>query len=351
VVGKVGFISSWGGSIYAFDTKTGTPLWTTKPGGLIRASPTIVDGLLYTSTDAGAFLALNVSNGDVVWRMAVPNAGGLQSSAASCHGCDVLFGTGADGADSAFLYSVHATTGTTNWKYSMPGGVFASPVIVGNNTKAMVICSSLRGVITALDMKGNRIWEVSTGERMSMSSPAAHDGLDLVVFGGGEGGLYALSLESGTLLWKAKLGGAIFTSPTIVASELQGSKQEYVLVGTMGHDGGLFAFDIHGKKIWENRDVGGSVLSSPTLVAGLLYLGGTDGRVFAVQLHDGAHVWDFNVTATAPAPGECDAPPGDVAVWSSPAVEDGLVWVGSRNCHVYALGLGSGDEHTSATII
>jgi len=74
----------------------------------------------------------------------------------------------------------------------------------------------------------------------------------------------------------------------------------------------------------------GNVYSSPAVVDGMVFVGSNDGNVYALDQHTGAHIWNYST--------------GN-AVMSSPAVVDGKVYVGSNDSKVYAL-----DQYTGAHV-
>ena len=78
----------------------------------------------------------------------------------------------------------------------------------------------------------------------------------------------------------------------------------------------------------------GSVPSSPAVVDGIVYVGSDDGNVYAINATTGAKVWSFSTG------GE---------VQSSPAVVNGRVYVGSNNGFLYALNASTGVQRWSVT--
>ncbi|HVP93516.1 MAG TPA: PQQ-binding-like beta-propeller repeat protein, partial [Acidobacteriota bacterium] len=73
---------------------------------------------------------------------------------------------------------------------------------------------------------------------------------------------------------------------------------------------------------------GGYVDSSPAVVDGVVYVGSTDSNVYALNASSGAVVWSYMT---------------DGVVESSPAVVDGVVFVGSCDKKVYALNATTGE--------
>ncbi len=78
----------------------------------------------------------------------------------------------------------------------------------------------------------------------------------------------------------------------------------------------------------------GGVFSSPAVANGVVYVGSDDKKVYAFNASTGARRW----TATT----------GN-AVSSSPAVADGVVYVGSSDAKVYAFSASTGARRWTAT--
>ena len=81
-----------------------------------------------------------------------------------------------------------------------------------------------------------------------------------------------------------------------------------------------------------NSSIGGA--SSPAVVNGVAYIGSNDDNVYALNASTGAKLWSF-------ATGE--------SVYSSPAVVNGVVYVGSFDHNLYALNATTGMELWSYT--
>jgi len=74
---------------------------------------------------------------------------------------------------------------------------------------------------------------------------------------------------------------------------------------------------------------GGKVLSSPAIADGMVYVGSYDGKLYAVRSSSGRQLWAF--TTKGP-------------VNSSPAVANGVVYFSSLDGNVYAVGAVDGRE-------
>jgi PGF-CTERM protein len=79
-----------------------------------------------------------------------------------------------------------------------------------------------------------------------------------------------------------------------------------------------------------NFTTGSVVESSPAVANGVVYVGSNDGNLYALNANNGTKIWNYttkNAGGSSPA-----------VVTSSPAVANGVVYVGSEDNNVYAIG-------------
>jgi eukaryotic-like serine/threonine-protein kinase len=98
--------------------------------------------------------------------------------------------------------------------------------------------------------------------------------------------------------------------------------------GDLAHSGVYAAAGVaklHGVK-WKFQ-TGGEVISSPAVVDGVVYVGSNDGRLYAIDEATGSLKWKFATGAR---------------IASSPAVEDGVVYFGSYDGNFYAVDAATG---------
>lgn len=284
--------------------------------------------------------------GGVLWRK---QTGGAVRSSPTVVGGVVLIGS-TDGN----LYALDADTGHEKWKFGADSDVTSSAAVAGGR----VFFSSYKGTVYAVNFADGRLlwkaqfgpdapraYEHETGERGE--HPATHDGDfflssaavlgDTVVVGGGDGLVYAFSAKSGTPRWKFRTEGRVRSSPAISNG----------VVHVASYDGSLYAIDFNsGKQIWRydtkgrslnSADFGfdrKSILSSPAVSDGVVYVGSRDAHLYAVDAAKGTLKWivdyeDENMTWAI----------------SSPAVRGQVVYMGTADGQfVHALRAADGQE-------
>jgi outer membrane protein assembly factor BamB len=143
------------------------------------------------------------------------------------------------------------------------------------------------------------------------------------------------------VVWKFQTAGRVISSPVVSGGAL--------FVGST--DGFLYAIDQHtGTQRWK-FETRGPVNSSPAAAGGLVYVGSIDGNVYAVDATTGQQRWAFATKGERrfTAPGihgaiprtERMPDPFDVFL-SSPTVVGSVVYIGSGDHHVYALDASTG---------
>jgi outer membrane protein assembly factor BamB len=156
-----------------------------------------------------------------------------------------------------------------------------------------------------------------------LSSPAVANGV--LYIGSDDGYLYAFNTTSGQIIWKDQIEThPIFgmASAPLVANG--------VVYATEYDEGLIFAVNAStGAKIWAIHVPGKMSRSSPALANGILYVGSADDLVYALDAQTGKTIWTF------PTKGQ---------VKSSPAVVNGIVYIGSLDGTLYALDATTGKQ-------
>jgi outer membrane protein assembly factor BamB len=301
--------------------------------GPARSAP--VFQLQAGAAHAGVFPAASGpadSLGGIAWRFPT---GGIVRASPVCDGATVYCGS----SDGTF-YALDAHAGTERWHHDT-GSSIGDAAAVAQGT---VVFGVRDGRVIALDAVAGRLrWTARTGPDRAM--PWGHEGFDFwtsspaiggatVYIGSGDGNLYALDLASGHVRWRAATDGRVRSSPAVLGGA--------VYVGSC--DGGVYAFDAAtGARRWRfDTDGHGfdsakfgydrkSVYAPPTVADGHVFVGGRDGRFYALDAATGKEQWRVDF--------------GTSWVMGAAAVRDGRVVVSTSDGHqVRALAEGDGKE-------
>jgi outer membrane protein assembly factor BamB len=133
---------------------------------------------------------------------------------------------------------------------------------------------------------------------------------DLVYVGSFDGTVYALHATTGALHWRSTLGGHIYNAPTLV--------QGVLYIGAAVDTGRLYAHTLSaldaatGKLRWSYTLPGYFLFTTPAVDRGVIYVGSDAGRVMALDAATGKLIWTFAAGGT---------------VYAAPSIANGLVYV------------------------
>jgi len=171
------YIGSLDGNLYALDAETGSVVWTTKTGGPIESSPAFADGAVYFTSQepsSGMLYKIDASTGDVLWNLSLPYqfsfVGGTEMLGSPSVAVGMVFASSNWGA----YYAVNITTGKEVWHFIDSGAIefiVSSPIYFDGG---VVIIDKFD--ITFLNAtNGQKIWNAYTGDELYVS-PSYADG-------------------------------------------------------------------------------------------------------------------------------------------------------------------------------
>lgn len=241
------------------------------------------------------------------------------------------------------------TTPVVLWKSQTYGPVHSSPAIVDG-----VVYVSAWFLHAFNASTGSEIWNVTGGE---MSSPIVIDGYVYT----GTNGSTVYNASTGAKIWSTLWRGYTFYTPFLA---VDGAYVYTGYYGEAGSGGVMRALNAStGSEIWNYPT---EPDSPPAVYGGYIYFGTLDG-VCALNAYTGTKLWEYETDSrveSSPAVSDgivyvgssfgnfcaLDALTGD-EIWSypimarsSPAVVDGRVFVGSLDDNVYALNASTGDK-------
>lgn len=250
--GKI-FASCKEGMVYAYSTNSLDLLWKAKLDATLRGEIEIGTHLLYAGSSDGRLFALDLKDGNVLWTYTNKKEknNSYRYYSKPCESKKRLY-VGTAGSE---LLCINNTNGDLLWKLKVSDWIRSRPLLVQD----IIYVATLGGDMFAIRDKG------SSAEVIKQAHLGDHGvSIDLT---GNENGI--LVAGGGMMLYSV--------SPTT----LKINWKHGILDGAWV-DGRFFMAD------WT-----GGLQPSPTVVDGILYCGGMDGFVFALDAESGKEKWRF----------------------------------------------------------
>jgi len=307
--------------------------WSVATGEVIHSSPAIADGILYIATLNGNIYARNAYNGAEVWTH--DYGASIYSSPAVDEGRVYFLSL------NGTVYAANAATGAMIWSNNIGSGPWnwSSPAVHDGN----VFIASSNGLVFSLDGASGAVNWITPigGEPNSMIAVAngkVYSGTHNM--GNYAPTLVALDETTGTIEWAydyylshGGVTGMINCNGVSVADgDSDGNLEVYFGVYNWGGVGpqAICLDEATGIEEW-TVSIGGNSTSTPAIHDGVVFIGSDDYQVYALDAsNNGAVLWSY---------------PTGSQVWSSPAVADGKVYFGSWDHYFYAV-----DEATGTLV-
>ena len=296
------YVTTLDGWLYAFSPK-GRERWRLELGGIIAASPAIAaDGTIYVGNNR--YLYAIAPEGKIRWK-------GYLGQLTSTSPMIAPDGTVYVGGEGLFAFGPN---GRLKWEFAEEGYIDNSAPAVAPDGTIYVGFSSARGSkLVALNSDGTERWEFAVEAPISSTPAIGPDGTVYFLTRGGW--LYAVGRE-GRLRWKRYV--AVFPHTALLSSPAIGNGTVYI----GSDDYALYALSFEGRERW-HFTTKAPIHSSPAIdAAGVIYFGSDDGNLYALT-PDGRLKW------------RC---PLGGPVLSSPAIGNGMIYIGSNDHRLYAIG-------------
>ncbi|HEX5104194.1 MAG TPA: PQQ-binding-like beta-propeller repeat protein, partial [Pirellulaceae bacterium] len=213
------------------------------------------------------------------------------------------------------VYALKLDTGDEVWTYKVESGFIAAPAVRGN----LLYIGDIDGKFYALDCKnGQPKWTFQADAEIDSG---ANFWKGNVLFGSQDAHLYCLNAE-GKLVWKFQIQDQIRCMPTIVGD----------CSFVAGCDSMLHIIDLNEGKETASVPIDAPTGVTPAVLGDNVFFGTEAGVFFAIDWKEARVSWkkeDSN---------------GSQSIRSSPAVQPGIVVVGSRNRSVQAFDPATGKE-------
>jgi outer membrane protein assembly factor BamB len=197
---------NYSGTVDPLPSQSPKPVWSTKVGSVI-APATVSDGRVFVGTIESDILAMNSSDGSILWRRSLGLP--IVSSPAISEG-KVFVGTfrtwktadynaiseGLRDHSSNSFFAIDGENGEIVWNFSVKGNVFSSPTVY----EGILYFGAHDGNVYALEAETGRLaWKTQTDGAV-WSSPALSEGV--LFIGSDDQHLYAMDAKTGEVRWK-----------------------------------------------------------------------------------------------------------------------------------------------------
>jgi outer membrane protein assembly factor BamB len=247
---------------------------------------------------------------EVVWSMKVAG-GAFESTPAIADG--VCYLADMDGK----LYALNLADGKEIWTHQIDGGFIASPSVRGE----LLYLGDIDGKFYAFDRKagGQPKWTFQADAQIDSGANFWKDNL---LFGSQDANLYCLNATSGELVWKFAIQDQIRCMPTVVGD------RSFVA----GCDSSFHIIDLT-----QGKEVAAVPIEAPTgvtpaVLGDLVFFGTESGALFGVNWKEAKVAWKVEDKASAQP------------MRGSPAVQEGILVVGTRSRRVQAHNPATGEE-------
>jgi outer membrane protein assembly factor BamB len=269
VAQKTVYFGSGDGNLYALDAATGDLRWKFHTGDVVHSSPAYFDGTIFFGSWDSYFYAVDAATGKEKWRFQggedpeIHNQVGFQSSPA------VVDGVVYTGCRDSNVYALDAATGREKWRANnQMSWVITSPAVAEGKVFFATSDSSLFHAVDA--STGKPVFKQQL-KAYVFSSPALAG--DVVYLGVLNGTLEARDLRTGDLLWDFKTEASRQNRDWVLTSDRKFNNPMLFISSWFEHGvgGSMREFGI------------GSIFSSPLVVNGVVYVGSTDGYIYALE--------------------------------------------------------------------
>jgi len=263
-------------------------LWAKGAHTLLEFPPVMYGDHIFQLGDNAVLLATNKHTGRPFWKRRL---GVLSASSPAVVGTSVYATVLARGGGqgSGRVVALNYTNGSTLWSRDLPSPSESSPLV----DHGKLFFGTQSGIVYALDTRdGKVLWTYHAADAVK-ASPTLKDGV--LYFGDYSGHVQAISEQSGRRLWISGSGGALLGSGTFYST----AAVVYGRVFLGNTDGRIYAYDASTGRLDWAVQTGAYVYASPAVTdaPGLgptIYLGSYDGTFYALNARSGQIAWSFN---------------------------------------------------------
>jgi outer membrane protein assembly factor BamB len=263
-------------------------LWVHTGGALLEFPPVIYDERIYQLSDDATLHAIDKSTGRDVWRRSL---GALSAATPAVDASSVYVAilSRASGLEAGRVVALGSANGHIRWSRDLPSRAESSPLL----DRGRLYFGTQDGTVYALDARtGRQVWTYHAAGAVK-ASPSLWNGV--LYFGDYSGQVQAVRESDGHPLWSSGSGGALLGSGTFYST----AAVVYGRVFLGNTDGRVYAYDASTGKLDWAVQTGAYVYASPAVTdaPGLgptIYLGSYDNAFYAIDARSGRIRWQYH---------------------------------------------------------
>jgi outer membrane protein assembly factor BamB len=262
--------------------------WSRAEGALLEFPPVIFGSRIFQLADDGVLAAIDTHSGKFDWTRKL---GVLSASTPAVDGSTVFVTllSRQTGVEAGEVVALNAATGATRWSRNLPSPSESSPLL----DDGMVFLGSQDGIVYALSQRtGSTVWTYHAAGAVK-ASPTLDNGV--LYFGDYAGDLQAVNEHNGRRLWRSGSEGALLGSGTFYST----AAVAYGRVFLGNTDGRIYAYDQRTGSLDWAVQTGAYVYASPAVSNApgrgpTIFLGSYDGNFYAINARTGAIEWRYD---------------------------------------------------------
>jgi len=263
-------------------------LWSHNIHALLEFPPVIYGTHIFQLADNGGLTAIDKRNGRTYWTRSLGDLAASTPAVTSTTVYATVLSTRVPGVPGR-VYALNYRSGQTRWYRDLPAPSESSPLL----DKGKLFFGTQSGLVFALDARNGRVLWTYQAAGSVKASPTLSGGV--LYFGDYAGHVQAVSERTGRRLWVSSSEGALFGSGTFYST----AAVVYGRVFLGNTDGRIYAYDAFTGRLDWAVQTGAYVYASPavTNAPGLgptVYLGSYNGTFYAINARSGQVSWQFN---------------------------------------------------------
>jgi outer membrane protein assembly factor BamB len=262
--------------------------WSRNQGALLEFPPVIYGSRIFQLADDGVLAAINKQNGHFDWVRKLGDSSASTPAVTPTTVYATLYSR-ESGTENGRAVALNSANGRLLWSRALPSPSESSPLV----DSGKVFFGSQDGTVYALSARtGATVWTYHA-EGAVKASPTLQGGV--LYFGDYGGDMQAVSERTGRRLWRSGSEGAVVGSGTFYST----SAVAYGRVYLGNTDGRIYAYDQRTGSLDWAVQTGAYVYASPAVanaprLGPTIYLGSYDGNFYALNARTGNIDWTYN---------------------------------------------------------